>query len=599
MAGRGGPIRDRPTSEKVGLALSGGGFRAAFFHVGVLARLAELGILPKVEVISTVSGGSIVGAAYYIGLKELLESKPDGQIISADYQQLVLKVEQRLLDAVRKNIRGRLFGNLVKNVVMAWPTYSRSDRIGDLYDRYLYKEMWPGSRERKWWGAERQIALHELRIQPHGEPAGFNPHEHGAHRRAKVPILLINATSLNSGHNWRFEAVRMGEALPKQEGKQETVEEVDKNMRLIQGNFDPGGDGPLLPEGQRDFPLALAVSASACVPLLFHPLSISGVYKGIRVELVDGGVQDNQGLQGLLDEECYYLIVSDASGQMLDVERPSTLLPSVAGRSMSIYGDRIRDEQLVYARSGDGEMALMHLRKGLRGKAVEPSQAVTDAADEREGDFDCSEFGVDKDVQVALSRIRTDLDDFSDREAFSLMLDGYKMSERELNRAAMQPLRGSNPLDADPDEWDFGAVNDNIGSPTDRYLRQLHAGQHRFFRMIATERLARPWLFGAANALAAGLLIALIVWKRGAISDVWRDDWSAGAVILAVGVPLVLLAAYLAMAMTSPLVRYPLAVLSMPLALVAGLLLWAWAWIALPARLLRAKLAAVPSQPFP
>jgi hypothetical protein len=39
--------------------------------------MAELGMLKHVDVISTVSGGSIVGAAYYLLLKRLLESKPD------------------------------------------------------------------------------------------------------------------------------------------------------------------------------------------------------------------------------------------------------------------------------------------------------------------------------------------------------------------------------------------------------------------------------------------------------------------------------------------------------------------------------------------
>lgn len=29
---------------KLGLALSGGGFRAAFFHVGILAQMAMLGL---------------------------------------------------------------------------------------------------------------------------------------------------------------------------------------------------------------------------------------------------------------------------------------------------------------------------------------------------------------------------------------------------------------------------------------------------------------------------------------------------------------------------------------------------------------------------
>ena len=48
----------------LGLALSGGGFRASFFHIGVLARLAELDLLRRVEALSTVSGGSIVGALY-------------------------------------------------------------------------------------------------------------------------------------------------------------------------------------------------------------------------------------------------------------------------------------------------------------------------------------------------------------------------------------------------------------------------------------------------------------------------------------------------------------------------------------------------------
>jgi NTE family protein len=34
--------------EKWELALSGGGFRASFFHLGVLARLAEMGLLRRI-----------------------------------------------------------------------------------------------------------------------------------------------------------------------------------------------------------------------------------------------------------------------------------------------------------------------------------------------------------------------------------------------------------------------------------------------------------------------------------------------------------------------------------------------------------------------
>lgn len=45
--------------EGVGLCLSGGGYRAMLFHTGALWRLNELGWLPKLSCVSSVSGGSI------------------------------------------------------------------------------------------------------------------------------------------------------------------------------------------------------------------------------------------------------------------------------------------------------------------------------------------------------------------------------------------------------------------------------------------------------------------------------------------------------------------------------------------------------------
>jgi NTE family protein len=53
--------------KKAALALSGGGFRATLFHLGSLLRLNELGWLPRLDAVSSVSGGSIVGA--YLGLR--------------------------------------------------------------------------------------------------------------------------------------------------------------------------------------------------------------------------------------------------------------------------------------------------------------------------------------------------------------------------------------------------------------------------------------------------------------------------------------------------------------------------------------------------
>src|SRR5207244_7718326 len=49
-------------TSKIGLALSGGGFRATLFHLGVVAAFRQLGRLKEVGVVSCVSGGSIIGA---------------------------------------------------------------------------------------------------------------------------------------------------------------------------------------------------------------------------------------------------------------------------------------------------------------------------------------------------------------------------------------------------------------------------------------------------------------------------------------------------------------------------------------------------------
>ncbi|UPT65170.1 MAG: hypothetical protein M0D54_10845 [Hyphomonadaceae bacterium JAD_PAG50586_4] len=46
-----------PPAGGVGLALSGGGYKAAVFHLGSLVRLNELGALPQIQTISSVSGG--------------------------------------------------------------------------------------------------------------------------------------------------------------------------------------------------------------------------------------------------------------------------------------------------------------------------------------------------------------------------------------------------------------------------------------------------------------------------------------------------------------------------------------------------------------
>src|SRR3954451_20428855 len=61
----------RSPAEGTALCLSGGGYRAMLFHVGALWRLNELGYLPRLARVSSVSGGSITAAVLGLNWRAL------------------------------------------------------------------------------------------------------------------------------------------------------------------------------------------------------------------------------------------------------------------------------------------------------------------------------------------------------------------------------------------------------------------------------------------------------------------------------------------------------------------------------------------------
>ena len=58
--------------DGIALCLSGGGYRAMLFHAGSIWRLNELGLLRKINQVSSVSGGSITSGALAVAWKGLL-----------------------------------------------------------------------------------------------------------------------------------------------------------------------------------------------------------------------------------------------------------------------------------------------------------------------------------------------------------------------------------------------------------------------------------------------------------------------------------------------------------------------------------------------
>jgi NTE family protein len=78
----------------IGLALSGGGSRAVAFHLGCLRALNDLGILERIRVFSTISGGSVIGAYYaYTPHKSFSEFESDMRMILREGLQRKIALE--------------------------------------------------------------------------------------------------------------------------------------------------------------------------------------------------------------------------------------------------------------------------------------------------------------------------------------------------------------------------------------------------------------------------------------------------------------------------------------------------------------------------
>jgi predicted acylesterase/phospholipase RssA len=519
----------RPAGGKVGLALSGGGFRASLFHIGVLARLAECGMLRRIEVLSCVSGGSILGAFYYLKLRGLLQDKRDVEITDADYLKLVRTVAVEFSAAVRKDLRGHLFTNVLDNLRMLGSTsFSRTDRVAKLLDDLLYTPV-----EKRHGEAPGPWRMTDLFVTPAGSGDGFSLRYENWLREAKVPMLVLNATTLNTGHGWQFTASWMGEP------PQVLEEPVDASRRLRRVYY---GDAPSARQKPR---LATAVGASAAVPGLFPPVSLRGLYEGdgnegsdwVDVELVDGGVFDNQGIASLIEQDCGVLLVSDASGQARDDAHPKRGLVGVATRSNSVLMSRVRGAQLedLAARTRSGAlrgMMVVHLKKGLpveprdwRG-CQEPYRREDDAlappADEE------PRYGIDFDAQRALAELRTDLDLFSGDEANTLMAAGYRMAEREL-AADLPDLATPHPELVAGADWPFAPMLDRLDRPNG-LTAELRLGNARFFRRL---RRLKQRLAGSSPGPLAAIPGAL---GRGAKAAVVRPArWVLGAPLAVAG----------------------------------------------------------------
>src|SRR3954447_12688450 len=95
---------------RIGLALSGGGFRATLFHLGLVRFLRDAEILRQVTQITSVSGGSIMAAHLVLNWDRYTGS-------TEEFDQAA----SHLLDFVRLDARNRILRRYPLGLLLRWP----------------------------------------------------------------------------------------------------------------------------------------------------------------------------------------------------------------------------------------------------------------------------------------------------------------------------------------------------------------------------------------------------------------------------------------------------------------------------------------------
>lgn len=312
--------------KKIGLALSGGGYRAAAYHIGTLRALHQLGILDKVDVISSVSGGSIT-AAYYALNKENYENFEKGFIINLSKGVLwssflylgiagflllstsvmfgyitvllvcMLFPNQPMLSGICAALVGGiiLFLLFVLFLKYSFVTIPTSKHISRLYNKVFFK----------------------------GKTLGDLPDK---------PSLCINSTNIATQLPFYFSKTTMGEYAYRVRG-----------ISIF---------------NSERFPIANAVMASSCVPYGFTPITIDKKYlteeykncpnKPEVPKLIDGGVYDNQGAHKLSQNKSKFhtdfIIVSDAGNSTISANKTTNIF-ILAMNTITLMMDRVKKMQ--------------------------------------------------------------------------------------------------------------------------------------------------------------------------------------------------------------------------------------------------------------
>lgn len=288
-----------PGEILLGIAVSGGGSRSAYFFACVMEELAKIPVTPKssktyadeVDYISSVSGGSLA-SAYYCLTKYNRPHKSDAKFFTAFKQTMAKNFE---FAAMIKMLCGYWMLNL-------FTYYDRGDLMASVWDHDFFKK-----------------ATFADLIQA---------------ERNGAPALIMNTTNLTDGLKFVFTTIRedrFNSSAYFQQLRDAGFIKHAATQRYIP--FRTIGFGSLNSD-IRPYRVSNAVVASASVPNLLGPVTLRDYTSEERlINLVDGGVYDNYGVESLMQVMTEYLdrnpgkpakiLIIDGSGYFEEDKRQS------------------------------------------------------------------------------------------------------------------------------------------------------------------------------------------------------------------------------------------------------------------------------------
>lgn len=400
-----GPSAQGPRSGTA-LCLSGGGFRAALFHLGATRRLNELGVLGRLRTISAVSGGAIV--ANLLADPRLEWPDPHGAPgVVGGFEEFVA---QPLRALTGRNLRTPALLSRIRP--SGWNRPSAS--VESLAEQMVAAVPW-------WAGDLRD-----------NDRSG--------------PVILTSATEIGYGVSWVFADSRS----------------VAPRGRI--GDHRLGYAAP--PPGLR---IADAVAASCAYPPFFPPLDLDGrtlalsggvpdatesqdVRAGLlaRIQLADGGIYDNLAVEPVWADHGAVLV---SDGGAVFRSRPAGSMVGRLWHTLSIAGSGQHTTRLRWLRASFAAGL-------LEGATWSLESTNTVSRVPGHGPLPGEQRSYPPELIDQINRMRTDLDAFRPGEQGILERHGYAVAEGSVHRHSPQLVAREAPFRLPhPDFADHGTAS--------------------------------------------------------------------------------------------------------------------------------------------